>query len=62
MIEIERERDDLALLHEPRRRDDVFGGRVIERSDFVIGAPFAPVLVRLRSIAHVLAGDLSGGH
>src|SRR4029079_14151883 len=62
MIEIERERDHLALLQEPRRRDDVFGRRIIERSNFVIGPPFAPVLVLLRSIAHVLAGDLSGDH
>jgi hypothetical protein len=62
VIEIERERNHLALLHEPRRRDDVFRGRVIERSDFVFGAPFAPVLVLIRGIAHVLAGDLSGRH
>ena len=57
MVEIERERDHLALAHQARRRDDVLGLGVVERADLVVRAPLAPVLVFLRGVAQVLARD-----
>src|SRR5207245_11244853 len=62
VVEVERERDHLALLHQPRRSDDVLGLRVVEGPDFVLGAPLAPVLVFLRSIAQILSGELAAWH
>src|SRR5581483_10444410 len=62
VVEVERQRNHLALLHQARRGDDIFGRRVVERADLVMGAPFAPVLVLLGGGAHVLARDLSGSH
>ena len=62
LVEVERERDHLALLHELRRRDDVLGARVVERADLVVRAPLAPVLVLLRRVAKVLAGELALSH
>ena len=62
VVEVERERDHLALLHQARRRDDVLGLRVVERADLVVRAPLAPVLVFLRGVAEVLAGELARRH
>jgi hypothetical protein len=62
MIEIERERDDLAFAHESGRRDDVLGMRIVERTDLVGRAPLAPILVFLGRVAEVLAGDFPGRH
>ena len=47
LVEIERERNDLPLAHEPGGRDDVCGRRVIERADLILGSPPTPVLVFL---------------
>jgi hypothetical protein len=62
VVEVERERDHLALTHQLRGGDDVFGRRVVERADLVLRAPFAPVLVLLGGLAKVLPGDLSARH
>ena len=59
LIEIERERDHLALLDEPGGGDDVLGTGVVQRADFVVRAPLAPVLVFLRRVAKVLAGEFA---
>src|SRR5450756_3112818 len=60
MVEVERKRDHLALLDQLGGGDDVLRRGVIERADFVGGAPFAPVLVFLRGGAKVLTGDFLG--
>ena len=62
LVEVERERDHLALLDELRRGDDVLGARVVERADLVLRAPLAPVLELLRRVAKVLAGELALCH
>src|SRR6266540_1379629 len=62
VVEVERERDHLALLHQPRRGDDVLGLRVVEGPDLVLGAPLAPVLVFLCGVAKVLSGELAAWH
>jgi hypothetical protein len=62
LVEVERERDHLALAHEPRGRDDVPGRCVIERPDLVVGSPPAPVLVFFGRFGQVLAGELARGH
>ena len=62
VVEVERERDHLALLHQLRRGDDVLRPRVVERADLVVGAPLAPVLVLLGGVAEVLSRDFTGGH
>src|SRR5262249_15162706 len=62
VIEVERERDDLAFAHEPRRGDDVFRTRIVERADLVVRPPLAPVLVFLGRVAQVLACDFFGRH
>ena len=62
MVEIERERDHLAFLDQAGGGDDVFGAGVIEGADLVVRAPFAPIFVLFRGLAHVLAGDFLGRH
>src|SRR6185312_6255023 len=62
MVVIERERDHLAFFDQAGGGDDVFGAGVIEGADLVVGAPFAPVFVLFRGLAHVLAGDFLGRH
>jgi len=62
VIEVERQRNDLALFHQPGGRDDIFGAGVIERADLVGRAPFAPVLVFLGGGGHVFTGELAGRH
>ena len=57
VVEVERERNHLALLHQPRGGDDVLRRREIERANFIVGTPFAPVLVLLGRVAQVLARD-----
>ncbi len=59
LIEVERERDDLALPHQARRGDDVGRGSEVERADLVVLAPAAPVLVALRRLVYVLARQLA---
>src|SRR5207249_10975380 len=59
VVEVERERDDLAFAHQARRGDDVLGPRVVERADLVLRAPSSPVLVLLGGFAQVLAGKLA---
>ena len=59
LVVVERERDHLALAHQPRRGDDVRGGGEVERADLVVLAPAAPVLVALRRLVHVLARQLA---
>ena len=59
VVEVERERDHLAFLHQLRGGDDVLRAREVERADLVVRAPFAPVLVFLRSVAEVLPRVLS---
>jgi hypothetical protein len=62
IIEIERERDHLALFHELRCGDDVFGLRVIERADLIIGTPFAPVLIFFRGLVEIVSRHFAPGH
>ena len=62
VVEVEREGDDLPLFHQSRRGDDVLGPRVVQRADFIVGTPLAPVLVFLRGIAEILVGELARGH
>jgi hypothetical protein len=62
IVKIERQRNHLALFHELRRCNDVFGLRVIERADLVIGTPFAPVLVFLRGLAEIVSRHFAPGH
>src|SRR4029450_3599711 len=62
VIEVERKRNYLSLFNQPRRRDDVFGSRVVERADFVVGTPLAPVFVFFRSCTEILSGEFAGGH
>src|SRR5215510_14551373 len=62
MVEVEGERNHLALLHETRRGDNIFGRRVVECTDLVIRTPLAPVLVLFSCVTHVLTVDLSGRH
>src|SRR5437016_13972843 len=62
LVEVERERDDLALAHQARRGDDVLGLRVVERADLVVRPPSSPVLEFLGGGAQVLAGKLTGSH
>src|SRR5690606_13959559 len=56
------QRNDLALLHQPRGGDDVLGAGVVERADLVVRTPLAPVLVLLGGGAHVLARDFLCSH
>ena len=62
LVEIERERYDLALAHESRGRDDILGRHVIERADLVLRAPPTPVLVFLGRLGQVFAGELACSH
>jgi hypothetical protein len=62
LVEIERQRDHLALAHQSGRRDDVFGLRVIQGADFIRRAPFTPVLELLGGIAKVLSANLPARH
>jgi hypothetical protein len=62
VVEVERQRDHLALFDKPRRGDDVFSRRVIERADLVVGAPFAPVLVLLRRRAEIVSRHFAPCH
>src|SRR6266581_2994644 len=62
VVEVESQRDHFALFHQPRRSDDVLGLRVVEGPDLVLGAPLAPVLVFLRSVAQILSGELAAWH
>src|SRR5262249_2017354 len=62
VVEVERKRDDLAFPHELCCGDDVFWTRIVERTDFVVRSPFAPVLVFLGSVAQVLTCDFLGRH
>ena len=62
LVVVERQRDHLALLHQPGRGDDVFGLSVVQRADLVVRTPLAPVLVLLGGVAQVLAVELAGGH
>jgi hypothetical protein len=62
MIEIERERNDLAFFDEAGRGNDVLRRRIVECADLIVGTPFAPIFVLLGSVADVLTGDLSSRH
>jgi hypothetical protein len=62
VVEVERQRDHLALADQLRGRDDVLGRGVIKRPDFVVGAPFAPVLVLFRRLAQVIPRQLPIRH
>jgi hypothetical protein len=62
VVEVERQRDDLAFAHEPCRRDDVLGAGVVERADLVVWSPLSPILVFLYGVAKVLTCDFLGGH
>src|SRR5262249_16052232 len=62
LVEVERKRDHLAFLHQPGSRDDVLRARIVERADLVVRSPFAPVLVRLGGLAHVVSGQLGDRH
>ncbi len=53
MVERQRERNDFALLHEPRRRDDVFRPRVVERANLVVRPPASPIFQPLRRRVYV---------
>jgi hypothetical protein len=62
VIEIERERDHLAFAHQPGGRNDVFGARIVEGTDLVVRAPFAPVLVLFRRVTEILPRQLPRRH
>jgi hypothetical protein len=62
VVEIERQRDDLAFAHEPCRGEDILGTGVVEGADLVVWSPLAPVLVFLGRVAKVLACDFSCRH
>jgi hypothetical protein len=62
VIEVQRKRDHFALPDQARSSDDVLWSRIVERADLVVRSPFAPILVLLSSLAHVLTGDLSCRH
>jgi hypothetical protein len=59
LIEIERERDHLALAHQRGRRHDIFRPRVVERADLVVRTPLPPVLIGLGGLAQILSRELS---
>ena len=61
VVEGQGQRHDLALLHQPRRRHDVLGHRVVEGPDLVRGPPFPPVLEPLRRGADVVHGQPAQG-
>src|SRR5439155_23101834 len=56
--ERERHRDDFALLHEPGGLLDLFWRDVVERPDFVVGPPLAPVSKSLAVVVQQLFGHL----
>src|SRR6478736_3162119 len=57
LMEVERERNHLALAHEPCGSDDIVRRRIIERTDLVVCAPLAPVFVFRCRVAQVLARE-----
>jgi hypothetical protein len=59
LVEVEGERDHLALAHQLRRRDDILRLRIVERADLIVRAPFAPVLVLVGGLAKVLAREFA---
>ena len=54
VIEIERQREDLALSDQPGGGDDVLGGDEIQRTDLIVRTPTPPVLAPLGGIANDL--------
>src|SRR5262249_16118011 len=62
VVEVERQRDDLAFAHEPWRRDEVLGTGIVERADLVVRTPLSPVLVFLGRVAKILTCDFLGWH
>src|SRR5262249_13759246 len=62
VVEIKRERNHLALLHETRRGDNILRRRIVERADLVVRTPLAPVFVLFGGVTHILTIDLSGRH
>src|SRR5205814_6681241 len=62
LVEVEGERDHLALAHQLCRSDDILRLREIQGSDLVIGTPLAPILVFLGGIVQILSGQLSAEH
>ena len=59
LIVFQRERHHLAFFYQLRRRDNVLGGSEIQRADFVVLAPAAPVFVFLRRRMHILAREFA---
>ena len=62
VVEVERERDHLALAHQARGGDDVLGRGVVQRADLVLRPPASPVLVLLGGVAQIVSGKLALGH
>ena len=62
VIEVEGERDYLALLDQLHGVENVLRRREVERPDLVVRTPFPPVLVFFRGGADVVAIDCFLGH
>jgi hypothetical protein len=60
MVERKRKRNHFTLLHEARRRDDVFRPRVVERADLVVRAPAPPIFQSFSRRMYVGQRQLAG--